>query len=130
MAARPTVTKVDTTQAGLIAYGTLAVSGNYVAHGDPVDFSGMAASNPGINCDLIKTQQPPDVVDIYEKPAAGVSASGYVYIFAPGTTTANGVMQVFQSAGSAAPQAELGAGAYPGGVPATLYFQAFFPSLI
>lgn len=89
----------------LIIYGTITLSGSYVAHGDALSFLGF---------DVIKSSYPPFMVQIFETPAAGVTASGYVLQFSPGTTQGNGVIQIFTT-GTASGDAlnELAAGAYP-----------------
>lgn len=92
----------------LIIYGTITLTGSYVAHGDTVSFLGF---------DVIKSSYPPIHVEVYETPAAGVSASGFSFQFIPGTTQGNGVLQIFATGTAAGdPSNELAAGAYPAGL--------------
>lgn len=44
----------------------------------------------------------PDSVEIMEMPASGVVGSGYGFIYAFGTTIANGVIQSFSTGGTQA----------------------------
>lgn len=104
----------------LTVYGTLTASGNYVTHGDTMAFLD----------DRIKSDYPPLWVDVSEAPAAGISASGFRFVFVPGTTQANGVLQVFTGSAAQSASAELSAGAYPAGLTgAVLIFRATFISL-
>lgn len=121
MAIAVAVTSVDNTQNQLIVDGTLTLSGNYVAHGDAINLTGF---------DAIKAQSAPTRIEVYEQPAAGVSASGFVLEGVPGTTQANGVLQVFETGAAASnPLSEMAAGAYPAGLTgAVVKFRAWFPS--
>jgi hypothetical protein len=123
MAIAVAVTGVDNTQKQLIVDGTLTLSGNYVAHGDAIDLTGI---------DLIKSQLPPTRIQVYEQPAAGASASGYVLVGVPGAAQNNGVLQVFETGAAASdPLSELAAGAYPAGLTgAVIKFTAWFPSFV
>lgn len=91
----------------------LTVSGSYpgTSAGDTLSLSGIVPSNSA-----------PIFVDIKEDPAAGTLASGLQFVFAPGTTQANGAMQVFVPGGTAsAPTLAVGAGTpatYPVGTAA------------
>ena len=121
MAAVITITDAtDTTQNEQIVDGTIALSGNYggaSTHGDTLSFAGF---------DQIKSSQVPRKVEIFEAPPAGTSATGDTFQFSPGTTQANGVMQVF-AAGAEYTEAS----AYSAGLlAAVLRFRAWFPSLI
>ena len=127
MAASITVTSVDNTQNSLVVFGTIALSGNYgggATHGDTLSFAGQ---------ELIKSFSVPLSVRIFEAPAAGASASGYVWSFSPGSTIANGVLQAFTSNG-AAPAALLeypqGTGYQASQTNAALKFEAWFPSFV
>jgi hypothetical protein len=120
------VTGVDATEKHLIVDGTLALSGNYgggATHGDTLSFAGF---------DAIKSSSVPARVEIFEAPPAGTSATGYVYNFSPGTTQANGVMQVFTGGAAQSGLTELTQGsAYSAGAQAAaLKFRAFFPSFV
>ena len=122
MAVAVTITWVDSTQNMTIVYGTLTLSGNYVAHGDTVNLATF---------DQIKSAGPALALYAFETPADGSSASGYVLELIPGATLATNKLQVFTS-GGAAPAAltEFPAGAY--GSPLTsavIKFEAHVPSL-
>ena len=129
----PNCPPVDNTQNLLIVAGTLTLSGNYGtsgSHGDVINFT-----NTG---DFIKSSQPPERVEIFENPAAGSAFLGYGYIYAQGTTMANGQLMIQGT--PAAGGAEVGAteytqgAAYSAGTPslagAVLHFRAWFPSFI
>jgi len=120
--AKVTVTRVDATLNSEIVYGTIAVDANpatYATHGIPLSFASQ---------DQIKSSAPPSLITVSEAPASGSSASGYEYIGVPGTTQINGVLQIFQCAGSGNPNSELAAAAVPGAVSgAALVFKAEFP---
>ena len=92
-AAVSTITNVDATLNSFIVEGTITVSASYPGsgNGDVLSFAGF---------DNIKSSSPPRFVTIQEQPAAGTSASGLIYSFSPGTTQANGKMQVFLPSGS------------------------------
>ena len=115
-------TVIDNTRAMIIVKFTIAVTGSYATHGDTLSFSGF---------DDVKSNEPPLFVKIFETPASGTSASGFVYEFIPGTTLANGVVQIFGSgASSGSALTELAAGAYPAGITgASLNCLAYFISL-
>ena len=113
----------DTTQSTQIVRGTLKFSGNYATHGDTLSFANVYG---------IQSRSVPLRVFVYEAPAAGTSPSGYVYIFCPGTTNANGKLTVFTT-GTASGDAlnELAAGAYPAGITgAAVKFEAVFPTFV
>lgn len=110
--------QIDTTQDYFIVYGQIATSGNYVSHGDTLDLSQLSTYGGGPASLAV-----PIVVRVWEQPAAGVSASGWAYLYAPGTTQANGVLQLFNGTTE-----YTGAAAYAGTIPATLYFEAKFAS--
>lgn len=121
MALAITADEVFPSLALLDVYGTITPSGDYATHGDTLDFSSLSS---------VPSSTIPVQVEIYETPAAGTSQSGYVYGWCPGTTLANGKMTVFESAGSAAPLAELAAGAYPAGITgAVLKYHARFKKI-
>lgn len=81
----------------------------------PTNYPGPA----GDLCDLtlggiVHSGYAPIFVVIQSIKAGGVS--GYGYDYQPGTTPANGTVQVTQCAGGSAPMADIGAGNYPAGV--------------
>lgn len=67
------------------ATGTITTAGNYATHGVTLDLS-----------NLVPTNSAPISVLIFEQPPTGTSASGNSYVYAKGTTPANGAVQVFQ----------------------------------
>lgn len=81
------ITPPDATQNEVSVYGTLTFSGNYGSggsHGDVMNLSG-----------LVPSSQLPNAVFIYEEPVAGSSTpAGYSFIWARGTTQANGLCVV------------------------------------
>jgi hypothetical protein len=112
---------VDTTRNSVIVTGTLTLTGNYggaSTHGDTVNFAQF---------DQIKSSYIPKWVRVYEQPSAGTAALGFTYIFCPGTTQANGVLQILSAVGTEISEG----GAYSGTSPslnnAVLYFEAAFP---
>lgn len=122
------ITNVDATQNQFIVDGALALSGNYgggATHGDTLSFAGF---------DQIKSSEVPTFVEIFEAPTAGNAPTGYSFLYAPGTSQANGLLQVLQGAAAISePQAEITEGAgYPAALTAAtanLKFRAYFPSL-
>jgi len=109
----------DATQNEISVYGTISFSGNYGSagsHGDTMNLSG-----------LVPSSQLPNIVSIYEEPVAGTSTpAGYSFIWARGTTQANGLVTVFFagveiSQGAAYPSALLSGSVFK--------FNALFPSL-
>jgi len=106
---------IDRTQNQVVAYGTLTLSGSYPANGDTLSFAGLG----------IPSNQLPTYVAIYETTPAPGPQSGYAFRYVPGTTQANGLMEVFNGT------TQFSAGAY--GTPPfsitgfTLAFRAEFP---
>ena len=108
-------TNIDNTQAQFIATGTITLTGNYVTHGDTLDLSGLSIPSGNL----------PTRVVIFELTPAPGPAYGGIYTYVPGTTQANGLLQMNISAGT-----ESGATAYSGFATGfALGFQAWFPSL-
>ncbi len=106
-----TVTNIDFTNSQFIVNGTITTSGTYPSHGDPLDLSTIG----------VPSGAPPTSVNVFEIAASGASQSGWNYKFDPGTTQANGKVELFNGTTE-----YTGAAAYSGTIPATLYFQAFF----
>ena len=117
----------DNTQQAFIAYFKIVLSANYgggSSHGDTLNLSKLGVPSRSV----------PFRVEIFEAPAAGVSQSGFEFGYNPGTTQANGVLQVFgtPATGSATtPLTEYTQGAaYSGALTgAVLYGQAWFLAL-
>ena len=92
-------------------------SGSYVSGGDTLDLGqlfgtqlvGNSSAIPGMTPGFVSNTPPSSwFVQIQSQPpAAGSSATGYVYLFKGGTTLNNCKMQIFQSAGSTAALSEL-----------------------
>jgi len=75
---------MDMTNREFIVDGTLTLSGTYPTNGDTLSLVGVA---PGSQ--LTK-------MEIWENtPATNAPASGYAFVFLPGTTLANGLMEMF-----------------------------------
>lgn len=123
MAASATINTITKLQNVFLITGSIALSGNYVLHGDTVDLS-TSGKLP------VSTPTVPVYAQVTENPNPGSSASGYQFVLDLGTNLATNKLQVFQSPGSANPLAELAAGAYPAGLTsAKLNFFAIIPSL-
>jgi hypothetical protein len=116
----PTVTFSDATQ-GLLHYiGTVAISASpatYAAGGLVMNFTGK-----------VQTSAPPLMVRVFSAVAAGSGATAlFEYNFNPGTTPANGKLQVFTGAAAQSGLAELADGAVPAAVSGdTIKFEAWF----
>lgn len=111
----------DSTQAQFIAEGAITLTGNYATPGNTLDLSALGVPSNAV----------PNRVEVYEEPTAGNAPIGYLFVYAKGTTQANGKLQVLQCAGSAAPAAEIPDGAYPAALTtntANIRFKAWFPS--
>jgi hypothetical protein len=79
----------DVTDREEFVQGVIVLSGNYTTGGDPLSFAGT---------NKIQSRRPPNRVEIYEEPVAGTqTATGDIFIFAKGTTQANGTLQIFTS---------------------------------
>lgn len=85
----------------LSLYFTITPTGNYTLGGDTLDFTQLK--------DIVKSDYVP--LQVYIQSQASGGNSGWWYSFRPGTTLANGKMQVFGTGGSAgASHQELGNG--------------------
>ena len=105
--ATPTVVFTSEDQKTLHVFGTVAL-GPLVT--DTYTTGGMVMSFAGI--DDIKSGYPPIRCFVFSNPpATSPNTTQFMYQFNTGTTMANGKLQIFQSAGSAAPNAEFGSGA-------------------
>ena len=117
------VTNIDTTQNQFTVKGTITTSANYgsaSSNGDTLDLSELGVPSGAV----------PSWVEIIERTAAGSDGSGWRYQYNPGTTQANGVVQVFGNYTSGQGQEQYTQGsAYASATPAvatTLYFRAEF----
>ena len=110
------VIPVDATQNEFIVYGTIVLSGSYTTTGDIINFSTFSQ---------IPSNAVPVWIDVTEQPPAGTSPTGYLFIFCPGTTPANGRLAIFNNI------TEFSAGAYSAGLlAAVIKFQMFIQSFV
>lgn len=123
--ATPTVTVVDNTQKFVHVIGTVAIGASPLTYGA----GGIVMSFAGN--DLLKSNESPVSVRVFSKQPAGSGATAlYVYNFNPGTTMANGKLQVFTGAAAQSGLAELADGAVPAGVSGDVIgFEAWFTRL-
>jgi hypothetical protein len=110
------VSQIDDTAGEFIVDGTITLTGSYATNGDTLDFSQL-----GLPCTGLPTK-----VEIYEATPAPGPAYGGIYTYVPGTTQANGLVQLNVSAGT-----QTAAVAYSGlATGFALRFRAWFPSFI
>lgn len=116
---------LDSTRTSQTVEGTLTLTGSYgtsSSHGDTVNFAIASVMS-----DLL-----PKKVEVWESPAAGTAALGYIYIFCPGTTLANGVLQIIgtgtasQDGGNEITEGAAYSGQSPSLAGAVLHFKAWF----
>ena len=82
----------DVTDREEFVSGVIAFSGNYATGGDTLSFAGT---------NKINSRSAPNRVELYEEPlAATQTATGYTFVFAKGTTQANGKIQIFSAEGT------------------------------
>ena len=109
-------TSIDSTQSQFIATGVITLSGSYVTNGATLDLSTLGVPSSGL----------PTRVEIFEITPAPGPAYGGIYTYVPGTTQANGLLQLNVSAGT-----QTAASAYSGlATGFALGFRAWFPSLV
>lgn len=104
----------DITQQQVMADGTLTLSGTYPTNGDTLALGGLG----------IPSNQVPTKVEIWEATPAPGPASGFAFIFVPGTTQNNGLMEMFNGTTQAT------TGTYASLITVTgfvLKFRAWFP---
>jgi hypothetical protein len=97
-------------QKSIVVFGTAAVSaspGTYATGGLTVNLNSL-----GVPVNSV----PVIAYFASAAPAATPNTTQYSYQFAPGTTLANGKLQVFTGGGASTPSAELAAAATPAGV--------------
>jgi hypothetical protein len=80
-----------------IYIGTLTFSGSYVTGGDALSFAAAG----------VLSNVAPIRVEVYEQPSTSQTATGYQFVYAKGTTSANGKLQIFSTQGT-----QLAASAY------------------
>lgn len=98
---------------------TLTLLGSYATGGDPFDLNaifGLTAGGPGSSN---PSGSLPLKVELQSIKATAQTAL-FLYNYVPGTTLANGTIQVYTGAAAQSGLAELNAGAYPAGVLADL----------
>lgn len=120
MAALITITDVDFDLKHEEVFGTIALSGNYgggATHGDALSFA---------ISDLIKSNQAPLWVDIFEAPPAGTAPNGYIFTYCPGTTRDNGVVTITNNLTEITQGAAYSAGL----LAAVIIFRAVFNSYV
>lgn len=104
------------------------LTGNYATAGDTLDLTQLfstSAAPPGFTAPAAL----PEKVQLRSVQTPGPT-NLFVYSFAPGTTLANGKVQVFTGAAAQTALTELSAGAYPAGVTGDLIEgEAIFPRL-
>ena len=120
MALKASVTNVDFTASHLIVKGKITATGSYPGTPDTLSLAGL---------DGVESVQVPDWVEIMEAPAATSTASGLVYQFLPGTTQANGKVEVLVSGANGAVLSQLGNVTYASVVAANIVFKAEFKRL-
>jgi len=78
----------DVTDREEFVSGVITFSGSYVTGGDTLSFAGT---------NKIQSRSAPNRVELYEEPlAASQTATGATFVFAKGTTQANGKIQIFR----------------------------------
>ncbi len=109
-------------------YFTITASGSYSTGGDTLDLTQLFSSIPGLD---IPVGAMPLKLEIMSAHGTGTPQTAmFVYNFAPGSTLANGKMQVFTGAAAQAGLTELSAGAYPAGVTGdSITAEVVFPRL-
>lgn len=112
------VSQIDTTREQYIVDGAIAYSGSYPTNGDTLDLSQLGI--PSLNL--------PVKVEIYEATtAANKPAYGGVFLFLPGTTLANGLMEIWNGT------TQITTATYAtvfGAIVVALRFRAWFKSMI
>lgn len=108
---------------------TFKLTGSYPTAGDPFDLNQLFALTVGGPGSSLPTGSLPIKVELQSVKTPGGTAL-FIYQFAPGTTLANGTVQVFTGAAAQSGLAEFSAGTYPAGVLAdTIEGEAIFPKM-
>ena len=114
---KATADSIDNTGNNLIVFGTITASGSYPTNGDTLDLSQLGVASDSL----------PRVVEIFEATPAPGPAYGASFTYLPGTTQANGLMEIFNGT------AQIATATYAtifGTVPVVLKFRASFPAFI
>ena len=110
------ISQVDSTKKEFIVDIALTLAGSYVTNGDTLDLSQLGIPSASL----------PNKVEIFEITPAPGPAYGGTYTYVPGTTWANGLLQLNVSAGT-----QTAASAYSGlATGFALRARAWFPSFI
>jgi hypothetical protein len=107
---------IDTTQRSFVVDGTITYSGTYPTNGDTLDLSQLN----------VPTNALPLEVEIIEITPAPGPAFGANFLYLPGTTQANGVMEIFNGTSQ---EATATYASIFGSVAVVLKFVARFPSV-
>jgi hypothetical protein len=122
---------LDESQKTFRLFFTVTLTGSYVAGGFTLDLTQLftaLAGGPGAN--LITAANPLVVRLQSARPSSSPQTNQYEYSYAPGTTQANGLMQIFTGAAAQTALTELSNGALPAGVLAdVIQCEAVFPKL-
>ena len=107
---------IEKTAKTLHLYIVITATGSYSTGGDTLDLTQVFGTGglPGYSFPLASLPEKIEILSV--KPAATPQTNSFVYQYAPGTTLANGKMQVFTGAAAQTALTELSAGAYPAGV--------------
>jgi hypothetical protein len=122
----------DQAQKTFKLYFSFTVTGSYVAGGFTLDLTQLFTASAGGPGASLTTPAVPLRVELMSAAPSSVAQTGlYVYSYAPGTTVANGKVQIFTTGAAAqAALVEFTAGALPAGVLAdTIQGEATFPKL-
>jgi hypothetical protein len=101
--------------------GSFTLSGNYggsSTHGDTVNFSSVYG---------IQSRSKPLKVEVYEAPNKGTLPTGYIFTYCPGTSAADGVLNICTAIGTELTQASAYAAGLTG---AAIKFEALFPAFV
>ena len=112
-------TKNSVDQNKFIVEGTLTLTANYggaATHGDTINMSALGVPSNAV----------PDWVQIQEATPAGTAPTGYLFIFCPGTTQANGVLSIWNNVTEYTEGSAYSAGL----LAAVLEFRAEFPAFL
>src|ERR1035441_9535222 len=96
---------------------TATVTGTYVTGGFTLDLTQLfTATAGGPGASLITAANPLIVRIQSARPSSSPQTNQFEYSYAPGTTAANGLCQIFTGAAAQTALTELSAGALPAGV--------------
>lgn len=110
MALAVAITDVEFTAQMFHIYGTITPTGTYPTGGDTLSFASL---------DQVKSDNVPVQGEIWSgRPTSSAQTALYLYSYVPGTSVANGKMQVFTGAAAQSGLAEFSTAAYPAGVTA------------